>query len=185
MGVQCCPHHGGGTGQGAAVGDIPGALVGAPPMPKMLLPCTREGLWAGGWEHCMLRAGISHLCLFGPRCQMFLGEGGSCWNKVLLSAGDTGAVNDSGILHTGLLFFFFLGRCRIFSPPWTFQSCCSAEEWHFQDKAAPRPPAEAAKLGVCVCCFISNVTGHLHTQILCLALAGSCCSFLFPFYSAC
>lgn len=117
---------------------------------------------------------------------MFPGEEGSCWTKALLGAG-SGELGTQELLMTahGISFhFFFLGHCRIFSPPWTFQPCCSAEEWHFQDKAAPRPPVEAAKLGPCVCCCISNVTGHLHTQILCLALAGTCCSFLFPFYSA-
>lgn len=31
-------------------------------------------------------------------------------------AGDVGAGNDSGLLHEGLLFFFFLSRWRIFFP---------------------------------------------------------------------
>lgn len=44
-----------------------------------------------------------------------------------------------GFLHFIFILFFFLGHCRTFSPPWTFQPCCSAEEWHFQDKAAPCP----------------------------------------------
>lgn len=48
-----------------------------------------------------------------------------------------------------IFFFFpFWVAAEFFSHPWTFQPCRSAEEWHFQDKAASYPSVEAAKLGV-------------------------------------
>lgn len=171
MGAECCPCRGGGTLQ---------QLGGCSPCSS----CSPSCCPAQGEALGTVRAETSQFPLDqGPRCSLGRREAAgprSCC-ELALGAGDVRAVNDSGLLHEGLLFFFFLSPWRIFFPS---SPAVLLRKGIFRTKLPPCPPVKAARLGVCVCCSLSNVTRHLHTHILCLALAGTCCSFLFPFYSA-